>query len=408
MTGEITSLQALESAEAALDSTLVAREFPRLPPAQADCVYLNTGSNGRKPQSVLAAISDGWKKLNVNPTITTFLDEEPHNSARLALAALLSTAPERLILTRNSTEGLQLIMHSFLVSAGDELVTTNSEHGSVKSLARFLGETRGVVTKIADACPHKGSEALCRALLALVGEHTRLIVVSQISSYTGWKPDLKLLHEEAARLGVPVLIDGAHSLGQTIGPEVIGDTKLWVGSCHKWLGAPNGTGVAYVAPDMVQHLRPFAMGDYYYDYFEKDPADLRRFESSGTADIVRWWGLVRACELQKELGVNETVAKQLALARYVREGLGELRPQFRVPGAALDAKEACGLVTCYWPAEKLKTGDLRQSLWQNHKIWVQPDFLGIAGNGLRVACHYATGREEIDYLLEALKNYVEV
>lgn len=90
---------------------------------------------------------------------------------------------------------------------------------------------------------------------------------------------------------MPVLIDGAHSMGQLAGAEIIGESSLWVGSAHKWLGGPNGTGVTYIAPEMVSLIKPVALGDHYYEAFDADAADLSRFESGGTADVVRWYGV---------------------------------------------------------------------------------------------------------------------
>lgn len=400
----MTAAAQLEQSELELDQELVRREFP-----DSDSTYLNTGSCGRKPASVLAALNEGWQKLNINPTYATFLDAEPMHSARAAFAKLLGVAPQQLILTQNSTQGLQLIMHSLLLEAGDELVTTNTEHGSVTSIARHLGETRGVVTKRADADPKLGSGALCAGLLNLVTEKTRLIAVSQISSYTGWRADLQHLEHEAKKLGVPVLIDGAHSMGQLAGPEIIGESSLWVGSAHKWLGGPNGTGVSYIAPVMVPLLNPISVGDHYFDALEADARDISRFESGGTADIVRWSGVIKACELQDIIGADKIQRKQFALAQYLRQELERAYdPIFRLPSLEEGpASEATALVSCYWPAERVRVPDLREAIWSKFKIWIQPDFLNAnPGCGMRVACHYANTQAEVDRLLEALGEFI--
>ncbi|MBP9089522.1 aminotransferase class V-fold PLP-dependent enzyme [bacterium] len=403
---KLTATADLEQSELELDQELVRREFPA-----SDCTYLNTGSCGRKPATVLAAINEGWQKLNINPTYATFLDLEPMQSARAAFSRLLGVEPRQLILTQNSTQGLQLIMHSLLLEAGDELVTTNTEHGSVTSIARHLGETRGVVTKRSDADPKLGSRALCDGLLNLVTAKTRLIVVSQISSYTGWRADLSHLESEAKSRGVPVLIDGAHSMGQLAGAEIIDESSLWVGSAHKWLGGPNGTGVGYVAPEMVSRLKPVAVGDHYFDALAADAGDVTRFESGGTADVVRWYGVIKACELQEIIGAEKIRRKQFALAQYLRQELERAyQPEFRLPNLQNSlASEATALVACYWPEERVKVPDLREALWSKYKIWIQPDFLNAKpGCGIRVACHYSNNRTEVDKLLEGLGAFIAV
>lgn len=166
----------------------------------------------------------------------------------------------------------------------------------------------------------------------------------------------------------------------------------------------------YIAPEMVSLIKPVALGDHYYEAFDADAADLSRFESGGTADVVRWYGVIRACELQDIIGAEKIRRKQFALAQYLRHELERAyQPVFRLPSLHEEgvASEATALVTCNWPAERVKVPDLRDALWSKFRIWVQPDFLNVQpGLGIRVACHYANTREEVDRLLEALQSFV--
>jgi selenocysteine lyase/cysteine desulfurase len=210
-------------------------------------------------------------------------------------------------------------------------------------------------------------------------------------------------------LNVPVLIDGAHATGQLAGAEIIGESSLWVGSAHKWLGGPNGTGVSYLAPELVSQLKPVAVGDHYFDALTADAGDISRLESGGTADVVRWYGVIKACELQDIIGAAKIRRKQFALAQYLREVLERAyHPKFRLPGSQGNlASEATALVSCYWPEERVKVPDLREALWSRFKIWIQPDFLNAKpGYGIRVACHYANTQTEVDRLIEGLASFI--
>lgn len=356
-----------ELSHSELDLSLVRQEFPR-----GDRLYLNFGSSGVKPTSVLAAVLQGCLRLNENPTTFTFIDTEPWDAARNSAAKLLDVAPQSLMLTQNTTQGLQLIMHSFLLKPGDELVTTNHEHGSLNTIARHLEEMRGIVIRRHSVEPLDGDEAMNAGLLELVNEKTKLVVVSEISSMTGWRPNLSALISELEKRDVPFLADGAHTPGQ--GNARPAKYPLWVGSGHKWLGGPSGTGFAYVAPHLVPRLEPVWLGDRFYERLNESRSDLTRFESTGTCDVVRWLGLARACEL------------------YLQMGDG-----------------ASALLTFNFPAERVKTNDLRQALWSNHRIWTQPDFLlANPGHGIRISCHYSITRDDIEEFINALRNYVEV
>ena len=206
-------------AQTGLNMSLVQREFPH----NHETNYLNTGSSGRKPVSVLAALSDGWNRLNDNPTFTTFLDPQPMAEAQSVIAGLLSVPATSVLLVQNPTLALQLLMQSFLLKAGDELVTTTHEHGALYAVARHLEETRGVVVRRFDVDPEAGSDAFCLGLLDLVGERTKLVAISEISCTSGWYPSLYMLVESLRMLEVPLLVDGAHTSGTSslISPDIL-------------------------------------------------------------------------------------------------------------------------------------------------------------------------------------------
>ncbi len=162
---------------------------------------------------------------------------------------------------------------------------------------------------------------------------------------------------------------------------------------------------------MVSRLKPVAVGDHYFDALAADAGDVTRFESGGTADVVRWYGVIKACELQEIIGAEKIRRKQFALAQYLRQELERAyQPEFRLPNLQNSlASEATALVACYWPEERVKVPDLREALWSKYKIWIQPDFLNAKpGCGIRVACHYSNNRTEVDKLLEGLGAFIAV
>lgn len=391
-----------QGGESDLDPQTIEREFPRLP---SSSIYLNTGSCGRKAFSVLNAVHNGWERLNDNPTLLTFIDQSIKIQARQLSASLLQIPQELLILTQNTTQGLQLIMQSFLLRAGDELVTTNHEHGSANTIARFLEETRGIVVRRAAVDPFAGSEQHCLNLLNLVSEKTKLVQVSEIDCYTGWRPDLSYLIEALDMLDVPLLVDGAHAPGQ--GECLPGRFPMWVGSGHKWLGGPNGTGFAYISRELSWRLEPVTLANKYYELKELDETSLTRFECEGTADVVRWLGINAAWNLQQKLGLQRIQKRQAELVCYLRQRLEPLKPRFRTPDPREVPKEQTGMVTFYWEPHRLKTQDLQAELWNAHRIWVQADFISRnPGAGMRISCHFTTQFGELDLLVNALRELV--
>lgn len=383
---------------------IAAREFP-----ERTEVYFNTGSCGRKPDSVMRAINQGWEELNVNPTWTTFASDEHKSLARSAAAALLQVDGSRILLQNNPTQGLQFILSNLLLSAGDELVTTDKEHGSVKAISRWLFEQRGVITRQYPIDPFEGSKGFYLGLVKLLTPKTKVVLVSEIGSYTGWCPDLRILQSYLEGTGIELVVDGAHTPGQNDCRLRDKNFRYWVGSGHKWLGGPNGTGFAVVPPDAVPGLQPLLLGDQHFAKKDADLNDLTRFECQGTGDVVRWYGLAAACNLSLEVGAQAVREQQHSLARYFREQVESLRPQFRTPDLFKEKPaEATSMVVCYWTEDRLKVPNLQDALWQQYKIWIQPDFANPnPGHGLRISCHYSNHKAQVDKLLDALSNLVK-
>lgn len=379
----------------ALDLDLIRREFPQIADGS---LYFNTGSCGRKPVSVLAAMAQAWEKFNTNPTHHTFFSEEWIGGARQAVGRLLQVPSGDILLTQNSTQGIQLVMSSFLQRSGDEFVTTTHQHGSVNSIARYLEETRSIVIRRHDCDPLLGSDYFCESVEKLISPKTKLVQVCEIDCYSGWRPQIDRLVQFCRQRNLPLLVDGAHAPGQ--GPCRPGAYPMWVGSGHKWLGGPNGTGVLYAQPEWARKLTPTWVGDRFYNEFEHP---LMRFEFQGTADVVRWSGLMTAIDLYLQMGEENVAARQKELNGYLRKHLTEsLGAEIRTP---VVPDELTGIQCATWKSSRFPDAamHLKNHLWDEFKIWTQPDLCyGEAGHGLRLSCHVSIEEQEIDRLVNAL------
>lgn len=381
-----------------LDRELLSREWPD---GIYKGIYLNSGSCGVKPKSVLAAIQNGWNQLNQNPTLMSFIDSEPWNAARSAAAKLCGIPEKQLVLIPNSSFGIQLVMQSFLVQAGDEFVTSDQEHRCVNTLARYLEETRGIVVSRFKMKAETNSQELCQGILDRLSRRTRLVLLSQINCLTGWRPQFDELCTQLKTAGIPLLVDGAHAPGQ--GPLSLESYPLWIASCHKWMGAPNSSGLLKATPEYMERLKPLLIGDRLYD----ESFELQhRLEWHGTSDVVKLLGLRAAIELQLKLGPARIAERQLHLQKYLRTGLSTLaEATIRTPD--LDG-ERSAMLTIYWKQNQLRVEDLRSALWEKHNIWIQPDFASdTPGRGMRISCNVFNKESEIDALITALSTLLQ-
>jgi L-cysteine/cystine lyase len=160
--------------------------------------------------------------------------------ARTELAALVGASPGQVTLTGSTTDGCNIVLAGLGLEPEDEIVTTREEHFGL------LGplHASGARVVVADAEPE--------AILAAVTPRTRLLALSQVLWTSGRVLPVRELRE---RTGVPVLVDGAQSVG-AIPVDATGLDFLTI-SGQKWLCGPDSTGALVVAdPERLRVARP--------------------------------------------------------------------------------------------------------------------------------------------------------
>ncbi len=159
---------------------------------------------------------------------------------RRALGSLVGVAPEQVAITGSTTDGCNIVLAGLDLQPEDEIVTTREEHFGLIGPVYASGARVVVV----DADPD--------AIRAAVDPRTRLLALSQVLWTTGRVLPVKELREET---GVPVLVDGAQSVGAI--PVAAAGMDFLTISGQKWLCGPDSTGALVVAdPEALRVARP--------------------------------------------------------------------------------------------------------------------------------------------------------
>jgi L-cysteine/cystine lyase len=226
------------------------------------------------------------------------------------LARLVGAEPEQVALTGSTTDGCNIVLGGFGLGPDDEVVTTSQEHFGL------LGplHVSGARVVVADPEPE--------AILAAVTPRTRLLALSQVLWTTGRVLPVRELRERA---GVPVLVDGAQSVG-ALPVDARGLDFLTI-SGQKWLCGPDATGALVVAdPEALRVARPsyFAQISFEPDgTFEPRPG-AARFDPGWLAPA-SLAGLLAALEVAPEWRY-EHAAGQAARCRELLAPHVELVP----------------------------------------------------------------------------------
>ena len=250
--------------------------------------YLNAGTFGPLPRPVADAVTAGVARdLAEGRTGMPYFEGTIGLRAevRRQLAALVGAEPEQVALTTSTSEGCAIVLRGLGLDRGDEIVTTTDEHfGLLGPLA-----TSDATVVVVEPDPER--------ILAAVSSRTRLIATSQVLWTTGAVLPLAELRE---RSGVPVLADGAQSVGAI--PDGADGLDFLTISGQKWLCGPDGTGALVVRdPERLALTSPsyFAQTRHEPDGTFVAHPDARRFESG-------WWstgvlrGMLAALALRPE------------------------------------------------------------------------------------------------------------
>jgi L-cysteine/cystine lyase len=207
--------------------------------------YLNAGTLGPLSRPTLAAIEErlrfdqehgrgghGW--------FASVL--ELRARVREQIAALVGTSPPHVALTSSTTDGCNIVLSGLELGPDDEVVTTDSEHPGLL-LPLHVSGARVRVAEVAA----RSTEAALPAILSCITPRTRLLALSHVLWTTG---QLMPVHELKRESGLPVLVDGAQSVGAV--PVDVGELDYYTVSCQKWLCGPEPLGALYVRePDRL-------------------------------------------------------------------------------------------------------------------------------------------------------------
>ncbi len=291
-------------------------------------VYLDNAATTQKPTSVIESLSTYYAKHNSNihrgvHTLSyesTLMYEDAHKK----IAGFIGSGNWRnIIFTRNATESINLIAYGWglhNLNAGDEVLITIMEHHSNIVPWQMLRDVKGIVVKYLDV-DEEGNLRLDE-LPKLLTERTKLVSVLQTSNVFGVINPIKLIIEEAKRVGALVLIDSAQSVPHMpIDVQEIG-CDFMAASGHKMLG-PTGIGFLYGREELLSNVvEPFQYGGDMIERVDMDKSTWNelpwKFEA-GTPNVAGGIGLGAAVDYIERVGIEEIYNYEEELLSYALE-----------------------------------------------------------------------------------------
>jgi selenocysteine lyase/cysteine desulfurase len=359
-----------------------------------DYINLENGYYCFLPQETLEKYISHIRDVNYQGSwyMRTVQVENKAKSAA-ALAELVGASPEEVVLTRNTTESLDLIISGFPWKPGDEAVYANQDYGSMQTMFELASKRWGIKTIKVDIPLHPANdEEVVEVYRKAITPKTKLMMVPHIVNITGHILPVRKIADMAHSYGVEVMLDGAHAVGQfTFNMHEL-DCDYYGSSLHKWLSVPLGAGLLYVKKEKIKKIEPLLAP------FNLNLETIGYLNHIGTHPVATDLTVLDAIEFQNKIGSKRKEDRLRFLQKYWSDQVRN-HPGITV-NTPEDPQRSCGIGNVW--VEKYTPADMAKTLKDNYGIFtVAIDGSGV--KGCRICPNLYTSIQELDQFVKALK-----
>lgn len=247
-------------ASAAQEVAVDVTELRKLLTVTHESTYMNTGWVGPAPTPVINKITETLEehaRLGGASAKGLAFVRRTNEEARQAIAALLGAQIEEVNITHSTTEGVDIVLYGLAWQPRDRLVICDLEHPALTLPAQVLTQRKGIDV-VRTAISHDASvEDILHAIDNALTERTRLVALSHIEYTCGLRMPVREIVDLLTPRGIPLLIDGAQSVGHIDVNVADLGVDFYSHSGQKWLMGPEGTGALFIRKDRQSMLEPF-------------------------------------------------------------------------------------------------------------------------------------------------------
>jgi len=309
------------------------------------------------------------------------------------LANLVGCSPKNIIITRNTTESLNMVIKGMDWQKGDEAVFAEQDYGAMKLMFEQVSKRFGIVNKIVSIPNHpKSDEEIVELYKNAITSKTKLLMVCHMINITGQILPIKKICDMAHEKGVQVMVDGAHCVGHFEFNLDDLNCDYYGSSLHKWLAVPLGTGLLYVKDKHIDRLWPIFAEDY------REHGDISRLNHTGTHPVYHDLTIENAIDYHTMIGGARKESRLRYLQEYWTSQVRE-HPNIIV-NTPKESFRACGIANV--GLKNMKPSVMATRLLEDHKIFtVAIDDANV--QGCRITPNVFTLTEELDVFVNALK-----
>lgn len=378
-----------------------------------DIIYLDSGATSLKPYILGETISDYYNNYSANAhrgdyDISLKVDTMYENTRELVRSFINAKNSNQIVFTNNTTDSLNKIILGYFknkLKENDEVLITKSEHASNVLPWFELKESIGINVNYIPL--DSNLKVTLDNIKKVVTSNTKVISIAHITNVVGDIRPIEEIIKYAHENGIKVLIDGAQSLPHiTIDVQKL-DMDFLVFSAHKMCG-PTGVGVLYVKDTYLDDIKPIIVGGGMNSSFEYDGSkvynNMPHLLEAGTPNIAGVIGFGSTINYLNKIGMNKIESYINDLKEYALNKLKEVK------NIIIYNEESEGNIITF-NIKDIFPQDIAIYLNKyniciragNHCAKILKEEIGTK-NTCRISLYFYNTKEEIDRLVEVLKN----
>ena len=201
------------------------------------------------------------------------------------LEIFTGASPGSVVLVPNATTGVNTVLSNLQLNPGDELLTTGQEYFASRNALEFYAHRNSAeIVEVPIDVPVSGPDQVIDSIMSRITSRTVLVLVDHISSATGMIYPIEELIQKLDKLGIDVLVDGAHGPGMV--PLNLAELGAAYYTCYclKVQFPPGTAAILYVRPDRQNGFRPAVMSHFASDFKTELSEFQVEFSWNGTID----------------------------------------------------------------------------------------------------------------------------
>ena len=381
-----------------------------------DIVYFDNGATTLKPNCVVESMvkyyTEHTSNIHRGDYDAAIITNKLYDDTRNVVSKFINSDSDEVIFTSGTTMSINMVVFGYMkkvLNKGDEVLLTKAEHASNVLPWIKLAEEIGIVVKYMELDDNYALSV--DSVRKSITDKTKVISIAHVTNVIGDVRDIESIGKICSEKDILFHVDGAQSVPHMNVDFKNSNIDFLSFSGHKMAG-PTGVGVLVVKNKYLDVMEPLCYGGGMNQFFEEDNSyelkkGVTKFEA-GTPPIAEVIGLREAILYLTGIGMENIHKYEVDLKNYLVSELKKI-PNIKMYNENSDSGILAFNIDGVFAQDS--------SIYLNHyKIYVRAgnhctkmlkDEIGVK-NTVRVSMYLYNNKEDIDKLINALKNSEDI